>query len=305
MASAAGPTARRGPGPLTGGPGQPGGPSSSTRGRRASGRSQPDGGGHPPGRALARRPARSTRWMTPGLTATSADDLRLRLNVKTRQVPRSRTRSQGARKACHSPPGRAGRRHPTAAQGHPTAPGRPRPGSCRVIIAWIQRRGEPGPGSGRRADPPMYAGVNVRLTKEAALLAALAAGAASCAHPAVPPMPAPSASRLLGTAAPGFSRETVQGQRFDTAAVAGQVLLLDFFASSCPPCRRTLPALQALHERQRRQAQPARRHRRLAGRGRRGARALVARYALTFRWCTIGTTCWPAASGSPRSRRRS
>jgi cytochrome c biogenesis protein CcmG, thiol:disulfide interchange protein DsbE len=129
----------------------------------------------------------------------------------------------------------------------------------------------------------MYAGVNARLTREAALLAALAAAAPSCAHPVAPPsLPAPSASRLLGTAAPGFSRETVLGPRFDTAAAAGQVLLLDFFASSCPPCRRTLPALQALHQRQRQQASPLVIVGVSLDEDVGVAQALVARYALTF-----------------------
>ena len=72
------------------------------------------------------------------------------------------------------------------------------------------------------------------------------------------------------------------GQRFDSATAAGQVLLLDFFASSCPPCRRSLPALQALHRRQRQQQSPLIIVGVSLDEDLGSARALVARYALTF-----------------------
>ena len=85
-------------------------------------------------------------------------------------------------------------------------------------------------------------------------MAALATWAVSCAHTpdsSAPELPPASPSRLLGVPAPSFRRPTVQGAGFDTQSTAGRVLLLDFFASYCQPCRRSLPALQALHRRQR------------------------------------------------------
>jgi peroxiredoxin len=143
--------------------------------------------------------------------------------------------------------------------------------------------GPPKDCAGLRAAPGSadVRGVNALATKEAVLLAALATCAPSCAHPPAA-LPAPSPSRLLGTAAPAFSRETVLGQRFDTAAAAGQVLLLDFFSSTCPPCRRTLPALQALHQRQRARRSPLVIVGVSLDEDIGSARALVARYALTF-----------------------
>jgi thiol-disulfide isomerase/thioredoxin len=68
-----------------------------------------------------------------------------------------------------------------------------------------------------------------------------------CGH--ATPAPASSPSRLLRGEAPSFRRATVQGGDFDTASASGRVLIVDFFAAYCGPCRRSLPALQALHRR--------------------------------------------------------
>ena len=74
----------------------------------------------------------------------------------------------------------------------------------------------------------------------------------ACAHQESPPAPPPpsSPSRLLGEPLPTFRRPTLQGATFDTAASAGQVIVVDFFAAYCKPCQRTLPALEALHRKQ-------------------------------------------------------
>jgi cytochrome c biogenesis protein CcmG/thiol:disulfide interchange protein DsbE len=68
----------------------------------------------------------------------------------------------------------------------------------------------------------------------------------ACAHAPAPPS-ASSPSRLLGETLPSFRRPTLQGGTFDTAAAAGQVVVIDFFADYCRPCQRVLPALEALH----------------------------------------------------------
>lgn len=52
---------------------------------------------------------------------------------------------------------------------------------------------------------------------------------------------------MLGAVLPAFRRPSVQGPVFDTAAVAGRVLVVDFFAAYCRPCQRTLPAVERLH----------------------------------------------------------
>jgi thiol-disulfide isomerase/thioredoxin len=70
----------------------------------------------------------------------------------------------------------------------------------------------------------------------------------------------------------------LQGATFATAAAPGQVLVVDFFAGYCAPCRRALPAVQALHQRNPQLI--------LVGvsldEDAQRARQLVARYGLTF-----------------------
>jgi peroxiredoxin len=71
---------------------------------------------------------------------------------------------------------------------------------------------------------------------------------AACTHAAVPVPPPPSTpSRILDADLPAFRRPALQGGTFDTAEVAGKLLVVDFFADYCKPCQRKLPALEALH----------------------------------------------------------
>ncbi|RCK73487.1 MAG: thioredoxin family protein [Anaerolineae bacterium] len=51
-----------------------------------------------------------------------------------------------------------------------------------------------------------------------------------------------------GFLAPDFSLQTTQGERIQLSALRGKPLILNFWASWCPPCRAEMPALQALQE---------------------------------------------------------
>jgi cytochrome c biogenesis protein CcmG, thiol:disulfide interchange protein DsbE len=55
----------------------------------------------------------------------------------------------------------------------------------------------------------------------------------------------PYASPLLGRPAPSTAGATLSGGRFDLAEHRGQVVVLNFFASWCPPCNQEQPQLNA------------------------------------------------------------
>jgi len=75
------------------------------------------------------------------------------------------------------------------------------------------------------------------------LLLALAANASA-------QMPAKSASIKLkvGDAAPQFARSDFQGRPFDLKTLRGKIVLVDFWASWCPPCIIAIPHLGQLQK---------------------------------------------------------
>jgi peroxiredoxin len=47
-----------------------------------------------------------------------------------------------------------------------------------------------------------------------------------------------------GSKAPDFTATTVDGKTIDTKAMKGKVIMVNFFATWCPPCKKELPVLE-------------------------------------------------------------
>lgn len=98
------------------------------------------------------------------------------------------------------------------------------------------------------------------MTRAGSIIAALALGLAGGAggywlyqftrDPApLPPAAAPAANAsVVGAPRPGFSLQDLSGKSQAVGQWDGQVLLLNFWATWCPPCRREIPALIELQQ---------------------------------------------------------
>jgi thiol-disulfide isomerase/thioredoxin len=52
----------------------------------------------------------------------------------------------------------------------------------------------------------------------------------------------------LGKIIPDFKMQTFEGKNIIRKDLSGKVVLLDFFATWCPPCLRAMPTMKMLHE---------------------------------------------------------
>lgn len=77
------------------------------------------------------------------------------------------------------------------------------------------------------------------------LFTAAFSGLAALAH-AQAKLP-PALAGLQGKAMPAWSMKTVDGKTLNNANTRGRVVLLDFWATWCGPCRAASPTMQALH----------------------------------------------------------
>jgi peroxiredoxin len=70
-------------------------------------------------------------------------------------------------------------------------------------------------------------------------------GAGQALSETSPPQTLPS---FLGVPAPAFELTDTEGKLHQLADYRGQVVVLNFWATWCPPCREEMPAMQRLHE---------------------------------------------------------
>jgi len=56
------------------------------------------------------------------------------------------------------------------------------------------------------------------------------------------------ASDLTGQTAPDFSTLNIKGEKVSLSQYRGKVVILNFWASWCPPCKEEMPSMELLHQ---------------------------------------------------------
>ena len=69
------------------------------------------------------------------------------------------------------------------------------------------------------------------------------------AFAALIPLDTTDAAGELGQPAPSLVVQELNGQTFDLTALRGKVVVINFWATWCPPCRQEMPALDAFYRR--------------------------------------------------------
>jgi len=110
------------------------------------------------------------------------------------------------------------------------------------------RSGAAGGGAAAKAASRRQLSARERLYALVGAVAALALVAGIWALTGRDVAPGGTAMGEVNRPAPAFSLEGLAGDTVDLQAYRGQVVLLNFWATWCEPCRREMPALQAAYE---------------------------------------------------------
>jgi thiol-disulfide isomerase/thioredoxin len=90
------------------------------------------------------------------------------------------------------------------------------------------------------------------LRKRLLFLGLAAVGLVGCnQHPTSPPQPREKviAAGEIGSRLPDFSVKDLQGREFSSADLHGKVVIIDFWATWCQPCKKEMPGYQKLLDR--------------------------------------------------------
>jgi len=77
-------------------------------------------------------------------------------------------------------------------------------------------------------------------------LCVIFSGLSACNNSEQAPQSVPQGG-LVGKAAPDFSLTDMQGQQVSLSQYKGQVVVLNFWATWCPPCREEMPSMEKLY----------------------------------------------------------